>query len=158
MALRGRSDEGIALIPAEPDSSVGVTFSSNLSLRLSSEAHARAGNLREALATIERVLFVIGKFHIDLPATLWWRGELRVRLGDRVGAATDFQQATELARRMGSKAHELRATTSLARLLAKQGKRDEARAMLAEIYNWFTADFDSTDLKDAKVLLDKLSA
>jgi hypothetical protein len=44
---------------------------------------------------------------------------------------------------------------SLARLLAKQGKRDEARAMLAEIYNWFTEGFD-TDLKDAKALLDEL--
>ena len=46
---------------------------------------------------------------------------------------------------------------SLARLLAKQGKREEARAMLAEIYGWFTKGFDTADLKDAKVLLDQLS-
>ena len=52
---------------------------------------------------------------------------------------------------------ELRATTSLARLLAKQGQRDEARAMLAEIYNWFTEGFDTPDLKDAKTLLDELN-
>ena len=52
---------------------------------------------------------------------------------------------------------ELRATTSLARLLAKQGRRDEARAMLAEIYNWFTEGFDTADLKDAKALLDELN-
>ena len=51
---------------------------------------------------------------------------------------------------------ELRATTSLARLLAKQGRRDEARAMLAEIYGWFTEGFDTADLKDAKALLDEL--
>jgi predicted ATPase len=51
----------------------------------------------------------------------------------------------------------LRATTSLARLLAKQGRRDEARAMLAEIYGWFTEGFDTADLKDAKALLDELS-
>ena len=44
------------------------------------------------------------------------------------------------------------------RLLAKQGKRDEARAMLAEIYGWFTEGFDTRDLKDAKSLLDELSA
>jgi predicted ATPase len=52
---------------------------------------------------------------------------------------------------------ELRATMSLARLLQKQGRRDEARAMLSEIYGWFTEGFDTPDLKDAKALLDKLS-
>jgi predicted ATPase len=52
----------------------------------------------------------------------------------------------------------LRATTSLARLLENQGKRDETRAMLAEIYGWFTEGFDTADLKDAKALLDELSA
>ena len=46
---------------------------------------------------------------------------------------------------------------SLARLLAKQGRRDEARAMLANIYNWFTEGFDTADLKDAKALLAELS-
>ena len=46
---------------------------------------------------------------------------------------------------------------SLARLLAKQGRRNEARAMLAEIYNWFTEGFDTPDLKDAKALLDELA-
>jgi predicted ATPase len=56
---------------------------------------------------------------------------------------------------MGAKTFELQATTSLARLLAKQG-RDEARAMLAEIYGWFTEGFDTADLKDAKALLDQL--
>ena len=59
---------------------------------------------------------------------------------------------------MGSKAYELRATTSLARLLAKQGKRAEARTMLAEIYGWFTEGFDTADLKDAKALLEELTA
>jgi predicted ATPase len=47
---------------------------------------------------------------------------------------------------------------SLARLLAKQGKRDEARTLLADIYNWFTEGFDTADLQDAKALLDELSA
>ena len=47
---------------------------------------------------------------------------------------------------------------SLARLLNKQGKRDEARAMLAEIYNWFTEGFDTADLMDAKALIEELSA
>ena len=47
---------------------------------------------------------------------------------------------------------------SLARLLAKQDRRDEARTMLAAIYGWFTEGFDTADLKDAKALLDELSA
>jgi len=46
---------------------------------------------------------------------------------------------------------------SLPRLLAKQGKRDEARAMPADIYNWFTGGFDTANLKDAKALLNKLA-
>ena len=46
---------------------------------------------------------------------------------------------------------------SLARLLAKEGRRDQARAMLAEIYGWFTEGFDTADLKDARALLDELN-
>jgi predicted ATPase len=56
-----------------------------------------------------------------------------------------------------AKSWELRATTNLARLIDKQGSRDEARTMLAEIYDWFTEGFDTADLKDAKALLDQLS-
>ncbi len=50
---------------------------------------------------------------------------------------------------------ELRATVSLARLLRDTNRRDEARAMLADIYNWFTEGFDTADLKDAKALLEE---
>ena len=57
---------------------------------------------------------------------------------------------------MGAKAWELRAMISLARLLRKQGRRDDARVMLTEIYNWFTEGFDTADLKEAKALLDEL--
>ena len=52
---------------------------------------------------------------------------------------------------------ELRATTSLSRLLQTQGKREDARHMLAEIYCWFTEGFDTADLRGAKILLDELS-
>jgi pimeloyl-ACP methyl ester carboxylesterase len=57
-----------------------------------------------------------------------------------------------------ARSFELRATISLARLLAKQGRRDEARTMLAEIYGWFTEGFDTADLKDAKTLFELLNA
>jgi predicted ATPase len=52
---------------------------------------------------------------------------------------------------------ELRATTSLARLLRDAGHRDDVRTMLADMYGWFTEGFDSADLKDAKALLDELA-
>ena len=52
---------------------------------------------------------------------------------------------------------ELRAATSLARLWAEQGKRAEAHALLAPVYDWFTEGFDTADLKDAKALLDELA-
>jgi predicted ATPase len=68
-----------------------------------------------------------------------------------------FRAAIEIARSHRAKVKELEATTSLARLLVHEGRRDEARAMLAEIYNWFTEGFDTADLKEAKALLDELS-
>ena len=68
-----------------------------------------------------------------------------------------YHLAIKLGRGNGDKIAELQASTSLARLLAKQGKRDEARTMLAKIYGWFTEGFDTADLKDAKALLDQLS-
>jgi len=68
-----------------------------------------------------------------------------------------FRQALEIAQRQQARWWELRATMSLALLLAKQGRRDEAHAMLAEIYNWFTEGCDTADLKDAKALLDELA-
>lgn len=61
-----------------------------------------------------------------------------------------------LARKMGAKAWELRATMGLAGLLAKQGRRDEARATLADIYGWFIEGFDTVDLTDAKALLEEM--
>jgi class 3 adenylate cyclase/predicted ATPase len=71
-------------------------------------------------------------------------------------AQSCFERAIEVARKQNAKSFELRATMSLARLLAKQGRRDEARATLADIYGWFTEGFDTADLKDAKALLDEL--
>jgi tetratricopeptide (TPR) repeat protein len=86
------------------------------------------------------------------------KGELLLMRDDGTAAeaAECFRDAIEVARRQSAKSFELRATVSLARLLVKQGKRDEARAMLAEIYNWFTEGFDPADLQDAKALLDEL--
>jgi class 3 adenylate cyclase/predicted ATPase len=68
-----------------------------------------------------------------------------------------FVQALEIARRQGAKSWELRAVVSLSRLWQKQGKKNEARKRLAEVYNWFTEGFETADLKEAKALLEALS-
>jgi tetratricopeptide (TPR) repeat protein len=68
-----------------------------------------------------------------------------------------FEQAIDIAHQQSGKSNELMATTSLARLLAQQGRCNEARAMLAEIYNWFTEGFDTLPLQEARVLLDNLN-
>jgi predicted ATPase len=69
-----------------------------------------------------------------------------------------YQEALALARRQQARSLELRAAISLARLWRDQGKRDEAHNLLAPIYGWFTEGFDTIDLKEAKALLDELSA
>ncbi len=68
-----------------------------------------------------------------------------------------FARRIETARRQKARSLELRATTSLARLLRDTDRRAEARAMLADIYNWFTEGFDTPDLKDAKARLVELT-
>ncbi len=68
-----------------------------------------------------------------------------------------FRKAIEIAQKQQAKSWELRATTSLARLWREQGKREEARELLAPVYGWFTEGFDTADLRDAKALLTELS-
>jgi predicted ATPase len=70
-----------------------------------------------------------------------------------VEAGACFRQALTIARRQQAKCLELRAAISLARLWQQQGKRDEARELLAPIYGWFTEGFDTADLREAKGLL-----
>jgi len=69
-----------------------------------------------------------------------------------------FQKAIQVAQEQQAKLFELRAVMSLSRLWQKQGKQEEARQMLAEIYNWFTEGFDTQDLKETKTLLEELSS
>jgi predicted ATPase len=68
-----------------------------------------------------------------------------------------FPKAIEVARRQSAKGWELRAVVSLARLWQQQGKKDDARQMLADIYGWFIEGFDTADLKEAKALLEQLT-
>jgi tetratricopeptide (TPR) repeat protein len=124
-------------------------------------AYVRAGRadravemLDEALARVERTGAYIG-----LPEL--YRFKARALLIRDPPATTEsekcFRRAIEIARGQSAKWWELRATVSLARLLRYTSRPDEARTMLAEIYNWFTEGFDTADLKEAKALLDELS-
>ena len=72
-------------------------------------------------------------------------------------AETCFHQALDIARHQQAKSWELRAAMSLARLWQQQGKRAEARELLAPIYGWFTEGFDTADLQEARVLLEELA-
>jgi tetratricopeptide (TPR) repeat protein len=125
------------------------------------ETQALAGEVDDALVTIEQALRTNPDDLVYRPEVLRLRGELRLRTGASSRAPfelgeRDFREAIGLAHGMSAKSLELRATMSLAWLLAKQGDRDEARALLAEIYGWFTEGFDTADLKDAKALLETL--
>jgi predicted ATPase len=85
------------------------------------------------------------------------RGTLLLSMREHTAAADSFLAALAVARRQSAKFWELRAATSLARLWRVQGKRNEARELLAPIYSWFTGAFDTPALQDAKALLDELT-
>ena len=95
----------------------------------------------------------------------WWEAEvcrlrgvllLRQTRTPQEEAEACLQQALTVARRQQAKSLELRAAMSLARLWQQQGKRAEARELLAPIYEWFTEGFETADLQDAKALLEAL--
>jgi predicted ATPase len=106
----------------------------------------------EALATAERS----GERHWEAEIHRL-KGELLLDSKGSSEAETCFRRAIDIARGQSAKSLELRASTSLSRLLRKRGKKDEASRMLGEIYGWFTEGFDTTDLKEAKALLEELS-
>jgi predicted ATPase len=70
---------------------------------------------------------------------------------------TYYRRALKIARLQEARSLELRAAMSLCRLWQAQGKRTEARALLAETYGWFTEGFTTADLQDARALLEVLS-
>jgi adenylate cyclase len=68
-----------------------------------------------------------------------------------------FRQSLDVARNQAARSFELRTAVSLGRLLKKQGKKDEAKKLLEDIYGWFSEGFDTPDLKEAKSLIEELS-
>jgi predicted ATPase len=163
MAEEGHNEEGIAQIQEGVAAfrSIGNGALLPHVLCLLAEACREAGRLDDGLSALAEALAAADEHEIRHyePETHRLRGELLLRQdhSNIAKALSCFQRAIETARKQSARSLELRATVSLARLLAQQGRRDEARTMLAEIYGWFTEGFDTRDLKDAKALLDELN-
>jgi predicted ATPase len=159
-AQLGRATEGVALIrqrmASELETGARVGISSNL-MSLAT-AQMLDGGIVEALKTVERALQANPDQLAPRPEMLRLRGELRLTQRQMDLAEAEFRESIALAQKMSAKAWELRATMSLARLLRDSGCCEEARTMLGAIYGWFTEGFDTADLKDAKALLEELSA
>ena len=159
----GRSEEGITEMRQGLSSEYRRTASAVQFLEryLFAEALAKIGRSRESLAIISDLLLTLGRSSekSNLKSELCrLKGDLLLMEDPPHEAEAEdlYYVAIEVGRGNGDKTSELQASTSLARLLAKLGRRDEARTMLADIYDWFTEGFDTADLKDAKVLLDEL--
>jgi predicted ATPase len=137
----------------------GAVINSVYYRALLAETCARQGNTDEALAILTE-----GMSHVNRTGERWGEADLMRQVGDvhrlngdRDAAESHFAQSIEIARGQSAKLWELRAAVSLARLWSEQGKRAEARELLASIYEWFTEGFNLRDLKEAKALLDELA-
>jgi tetratricopeptide (TPR) repeat protein len=128
---------------------------------LLAQGYAKMGRTDEALAMLNQALARIESTgeRMGQAEILRLKGEV-LRMRDNVATAEAehcFRAALEVARQQEARWWELRTTVSLARLLRDTNRRDEARTVLAEIYNWFTEGFHLPDLLDAKALLDELA-
>ena len=130
-------------------------------LVLLAEAYGQAGQAEEGLAVLAEALAHVDTTGERLCAAevYWLKGELLLQqtIPDGVQAETCLHQALDIARHQQAKSWELRAAVSLARLWQRQGKRTEARQLLAEVYGWFTEGFDTADLQEARALLEALA-
>ena len=123
------------------------------------EGLVRHGDRAAALAALREGLALA-----DATGEHWWDAELHRLTGTVLLAENkldegeaSLQQAIRIAQAQQAKSLELRAVRDLARLWGEQGRRTEARDLLAPVYGWFTEGFDTADLKEAKALLDQLA-
>jgi tetratricopeptide (TPR) repeat protein len=161
LTAQGHSGDGIPLLTnaltqwLATGASIGVAQLHILladAYRISGQPHAGFAHLTEAERLAEE-----GRDLTVLAETLRLRGDLLMLTDDRLGAEASLRAAVAVAQRQNAKLWEIRSATSLARLWRDQGKRADARDLLAPIYGWFTEGFEAPDLKDAKALLDELT-
>jgi predicted ATPase len=142
-------------------SAAGADVRRSYFLALLADICGRAGWLEVAQTAVAEALAFA-----EASGERWWKADLHRLEGElllirasnnQAEAEACFRRALEVARAQSAKALELRASTSLARLWAEQGRRAEAHDLLASVYGRFTEGFDTADLKDAKALLEELA-
>jgi class 3 adenylate cyclase/predicted ATPase len=180
LADQGQDAEGIAQMRKglAAIQATGASLRRPYYLALLAEASGRAGDLEDGLSMLTEALAVVARTR-----ERWFEAELHRLTGELLlrskarrlefavspsdsafcaalaeQADASFRQALDVARLQQAKSWELRAATSLSRLWQSQGKRKQAADLLAPILGWFTEGFDTADLRDAKTLLDELSA
>jgi tetratricopeptide (TPR) repeat protein len=155
----GHAAEGVELINqalagfAAAGAKVAITYF----LTLLAQAQACAGDAESGLRTIEEALAANPQELIWRAYTLTCRGELRFKLGQPAMAEADFRDAIEMARSLEHKAWQLRAATSLARLLMRRGDPLAARGSLVPVYSSFGEGFETPDLREARLLLEEMA-
>jgi predicted ATPase len=168
LAEQGQGEEGIVQMRQGLAAirATGAEYMRTHFLALLTEAYGKVGQAEEGLTMLTEALAVADKSGERFYEAEIYRlkGELTLAQSSVQGLASSVQKeaeecflrAIEIARRQSAKSLQLRVVMSLARLWQQQGKREEARQMLAEIYGWFTEGFDTADLKEAKALLEAL--
>jgi predicted ATPase len=164
--LAGRGEMGVGLALARKGwadwAATGSRYHATYYLGLLAQTCERAGQIDEAFDLVDMALESAGRM-----GERWFEAELRRVQGEWLSvhrrdaqqqAEACFHHALAVAREQRARLWELRAATSLARHWGEQGKRTDARGLLAPVYGRFTEGFDTLDLKDAKALLDGLES
>jgi predicted ATPase len=168
LAQQGQTEEGIAMIREGLDAQLasGASLFRPWFLCFLAEAYATAGRFEEGLAAVAEAIAIVEKTgqRYNEAALHRLKGELVLRRSGveaepaiQMEAEECFRKSIEIARQQEARSFELRAVTSLSRLWEQQGKKEQARQMLAQIYGWFSEGLDTKDLIDAKVLIEQLS-
>jgi predicted ATPase len=163
LAMQGQGAEGLTQLYQGLDAyrATGAAFQRPHFLSMLAEVHRSLGQPEAGLTALREALALV-----ETTGERYYEAELHRLQGELLlqhaapevsHAEACFQQSLAIARRQQAKSLELRAAMSLGRLWQRQGKRDEARALLAPIYGWFTEGFDTADVQEAKALLDELS-
>jgi predicted ATPase len=162
LALTGKASDAVQMIASGLAAycSTGSTVFMPLWLSSLTRAYAELAQFDDAWRCIREAITAI-----ETSKETWFEAEVHRIAGeialmspepDAAKAEAYFESALAVARKQQAKSWELRAAMSMARLWRDQGKRDEARDLLAPVYGWFTEGFDTLDLKEAKALLDEL--
>jgi class 3 adenylate cyclase/tetratricopeptide (TPR) repeat protein len=161
-AATGRDEEGIGeMRRSVSDLMAAGYWPIAFMLPALAETCSKHGHVKEGLDWVAKGLATAEQTGVRMAEAELYRlkGELLMIKDESNVAEAErcLRTAIDVARRQGARLFEIRATASLGHLLHKTNRRDEARTMLAEIYNWFGEGFELSDLKEAKALLDELN-